>query len=149
MDQFRSGGFVGEDTVRFPREIGGTLAITGEISCLGDIFIRVEKNLIVIDDGTLDPLVQTVDYAYNASVRGAKSFLRHHNLHPLPGYPDPHQRHEFYWQTEEELPNSPSWVGEEGWPTLSEFIEEVEQWYWNHRDELPNPDGYAALGLKE
>jgi hypothetical protein len=108
----------------------------------------VEKNLIVIDDGTLDPLVQTVDYAYNASVRGVKSFLRNDNLHSFPGHRDAHHRHDFDWKTEKDLSNSPSWVGEESWPTLSEFIEEVEQWYWKHRDELPYPEKYSALELK-
>jgi hypothetical protein len=118
MDQFRAGGFVGEDTVEFLREVEGNLTISGEISCLGDIVIRVEKNLIVIDDGTLDPLVQTVDYAYNASVRGVKSFLRNDNLHSFPGHRDAHHRHDFDWKTEKDLSNSPSWVGEESWPTL-------------------------------
>src|SRR3954454_19452944 len=37
MDQFRAGGFVGEDTVEFLREVEGNLTISGEISCLGDI----------------------------------------------------------------------------------------------------------------
>lgn len=148
MDQFRSGGFVGEDTLEFFSRGSGNLTIAGEISCLGDIVIRVEKNLAVIDDGTADPQVQTVDYAYNASVRGAKSFLRHDNLHAYAGHKDSHHRHDLDWQDERDLPGSPSWVGAEGWPTLSEFIEEVQGWYWSHRDELPKPDRYAALKVR-
>lgn len=148
MYGFRSGDFVGEDTLEFISRGSGNLAIAGEISCLGDIVIRVEKNLTVIDDGTADPLVQTVDYAYNASVRGANSFLRHDNLHSYPGHKGSHHRHDFDWRDEQDLPGSPSWVGIEGWPTLSEFIEEVQKWYWSNRDELPEPDTYGALEIR-
>lgn len=148
MDQFRSGGFVGEDTLAFDFGAANVLTIKGEISCRGDIVVRVEKNLIVIDDGTADPLVQTVDYAYNASVRGENSFLRYNNLHRLPGHKDPHHKNSFDWKTEKHLPGSPAWVGVEGWPTLSEFIEEVEGWYWKHRGELPNPESYGALDIR-
>lgn len=148
MDQFRSGGFVGEDTLEFSFGASNLLTIEGEISCLGDIVIRVEKNLQVIDDGTPDSLVQTVDYAYNASVRSVNTFVRYNNLHRLPDHEDAHHKNSFDWRTGHHLPDSPSWVSVEGWPTLSEFIEEAEGWYWKHREELPRPDAYAALGLR-
>lgn len=139
---------MGEDTLAFVFGAANVLTIKGEISCCGDIVIRVEKNLIVIDDGTTDPLAQTVDYAYNASVRGENSFLRYNNLHRLPGHKDEHHKNSFDWKTEEHLPGSPSWIGVDGWPTLSEFIEEVERWYWGHKNELPKPDSYGTLGLR-
>lgn len=139
---------MGSDTLKFISRGSGNLAIAEEISCLGDIVIRVEKNLTVIDDGTADPPVQTVDYTYNASVRGARSFLRHDNLHPYPGHRDSHHRHDLDWRNERDLSGSPSWVGVEGWPTLSEFTEEVEQWYWKHKDEFPKPDKYGELDVR-
>lgn len=148
MDQFRANDFIREDTLEFIPSGASLLTIKGEISCRGDIVIRVEKNLQVIDDGTPDSLVQTVDYTYNASVRSGKAFLRYNNLHCLPGHPDAHHKNSFDWQTEEHLPGSPSWVGPDGWPTLSEFMEEVEQWYWKHKPELPNPESYAALDVR-
>lgn len=148
MDQFRSSGFIGEDTLAFDFIAANLLRIKGEISCRGDVVIRVEKNLVVIDDGTTDPLVQTVDYAYNASVRGENSFLRYNNLHVLPGHQDAHHKNFFDWKTEKHLPGSPEWVGVEGWPTLGEFIEEVEHWYWEHKEELPNPESYGALDVR-
>jgi hypothetical protein len=148
MDQFRAGGFMGDDTLLFNFEASGFLTIKGEISCRGNILIRVEKNLVVLEDGTPDPLVQTVDYAYNASVRGHGNILRHDNLHPYPGHQDEHHRHEFDWRTGQHVASSPSWVGTEGWPTLSEFIEEVERWYWEHKDELLEPEKLADLGAR-
>lgn len=148
MDQFRAGDFVGEDTMAFEFEVAGFLTITGEISCLGNIVVRVEKNLAITEDGTPDPLVHTVDYAYNASVRGHGNILRHDNLHSYPGHNDAHHRHEFDWRTGDDLPGSPSWVGADGWPTLSEFLEDVQQWYWQHRHELPEPEKCADLELR-
>lgn len=126
----------------------GLLTIQGEISCLGNIVIKVDKTLAILDDGTPDPPVQTILYAYNASVRGRDSFLRHDNAHTYPGHSDEHHRHDFDWKTGENLPGSPLWVGPGGWPTLSEFIEEVRDWFWKHRDELPGPDAYVELGAR-
>lgn len=148
MDQSRSSGAIGEDSLQFDFVESGLLTIRGEISCRGDIVVRVDKTLVVQDDGTLNPPVQTVDYAYNAFVRGQRSFLRHDNTHSYPGHQDAHHRHEIDWQTGKELPGSPMWVGPDGWPTLGAFLEEVDHWYWQHRDELPNPDDYGTLELR-
>lgn len=148
MDRFRSGGFIGEDSLAFDFLQAGLLKVRGEISCRGNIAIRVEKTLDVLDDETTDPQVQTVLYAYNASVRGYKSFLRYNNLHRVTGHKDEHHKNFFDWKTEKHLPGSPAWVGEDGWPTLGEFIEEVERWYWKHREELPKPDGYGAIDVR-
>lgn len=130
MDQLRATDFIGNDSLEIPPFESGLFKIRGEISCLGNIAVRVEKTLVVLgEEGETDPLVQTVDYAYNASVRGYKSFLRYNNLHTVPGHKDAHHKNSFDWQTEEHLPGSPEWVGEAGWPTLGEYLEEVREWY--------------------
>lgn len=149
MDAFRSSSFVGEDSMELRFLEAGLLTIQGEISCLGNIVIRVGKTLAILDDGEPDPPVQTILYAYNASVRGRNSFLRHDNAHAYPGHFDEHHRHDFDWKTGENLPGSPSWVGADGWPTMSEFIEEVRDWYWKHKDELPSPHAYGKLGTRD
>jgi hypothetical protein len=147
MDGFRSSGFVGEDSLEFSFLEAGMLTIRGEISCLGDIVISVNKTLVVLQDDK-DPLVQTILYAYNAFVRANNSFLRHDNTHRYPGHDDEHHRHEFDWNTGTHLPGSPSWVGPDGWPTLGRFMEEVEDWYWEHRDDLPKPERYGTLDVR-
>ena len=43
MDGFRSRDFVGEDSLEFTFLEAGILKIEGEISCLGNIVIRVEN----------------------------------------------------------------------------------------------------------
>ena len=149
MDGFRSSGFVEEDSLEFVFQEAGLLTIKGEISCLGGVVIFVNKTLDVIDDGTTDPPVQTFLYAYNAFVRGQKSFLRHDNTHRYSGHADEHHRHELDLSTGKELPGSPMWVGPDGWPTLGKFMEEVERWYWTHREELPNPDEYGEIDVRD
>ena len=65
MDGFATSGFVGEHNLGFEFEGSGVLVIEGEISCLGDIVIRVEKYLDVLEEDTPDPLVRTYSYSYN------------------------------------------------------------------------------------
>lgn len=147
MDQFRSGGFVGNDTLAFDFGSSGTLSMKGEIACLGRIVIRVEKNLVLEGEGS-DPLVRTVDYAYNAWIRGRHNILRYDNLHRYEGHGDEHHKHEYDWTTGEQLVGSPSWVGVDNWPTLGQFIEEVQEWYWVHRNQLEGADEYPELGTR-
>ena len=148
MDGFASSGFVREHTLEFVPQGSAVLGIVGEVSCRGDMMVRVEKYLDVLENDSPDPLVQTFSYSYNASVRGASNVLRYDNWHAHEGHPDEHHGHRMNWETGDELTGSPFWVGVTGWPTLSQFFEELERWYWEHREELPNPDGYGALGLR-
>lgn len=144
LEHFRSRSFIDVDTLCF--EAGdGVITIEGEIACRGGIVIRVSKDLQILDKSLDDPLVQTVLYKYNASVRGHRTFLRWDNCHVHAGHADEHHRHESDWRTEENMPGSPFWHGVDGWGTLTNFIEQVEEWYWRHREELPSPDGFAEL----
>jgi hypothetical protein len=153
MDQFvAAGDFVHRHTLRYEAR-RGFIVIVGQIACSGEIVLTIEKALEVLDadaddvldGGATDALVRTYVYSYNASIRGHQSFLRYDNTHSYTGHDDEHHKHELDWRTGAELPGSPSWVGRDRWPLLSEFIESVARWYWDHRDELPNPDGVAAI----
>jgi hypothetical protein len=149
MHQFvQQGSFVQHHTLRYVA-VPGSVIIVGEIACLGNIVISVEKYLEVLDDrpatdvldGEDDAMVQTFLYSYNACVRGAANFLRYDNSHAWPGHADQHHKHRMDWRNNgRELPNSPGWVGRAGWPLLSTFIDEVAEWYWNNRPDLPSPD---------
>ena len=151
MEHFYSSGFVCSDTLTW-EAVPGALRLFGEIGCKGNIVISVEKLIALVDpDGDPEDLnvgVQTVRYAYNALIRSHENLLRHDNAHPHPGHPDNHHWHEFDWKTGEELAGFPKWCGVDGWPTLGDFIQQVEAWYWQHRDELPEPDGEPKLGLR-
>lgn len=146
LGKFQQREFLVEDRLAWIPSVGEFM-LAGEIGCRGNLIITVEKTLEVLEEGN-DPLVQTIEYSYNASVRSAGSFLRYDNAHPHPGHSTPHHRHDMDWRNNsEELPNSPVCIGYD-WPTLGEFLEEVEKWYWVHRDQLPDPDGIPKLGLR-
>lgn len=154
MEALKSRGFARRDTLTWSSGVN-ELQLKGEISCLGNIVISVDKTLEIIsgDLSRIDEaIVQTVDYEYNASVReigrGRGNILRHDNAHIHPGHIDEHHKHLFDWHTGKDAENSPTWVGVEAWPTLAEFVNTVEKWYHSFRDDLPQPDKEAALGLR-
>jgi hypothetical protein len=129
--------FAGVDGLEWeslPAHVGGSSLITlkGLIGCLGGIVIAVDKTLIILDASD-NPHVQTIDYAYNAWVRGHFNFLRYDNAHVHPGHPDPHHRHKYDWRTGRGVVEH---VGEGAWPTLGDFIREVEAWRDDHHNEL-------------
>jgi len=153
LDQFKSRDFIGTETLEFTPFPNGFL-LKGEISCLGEIVIAVEKFLDIHDllpQPIDDFVVQTTWYSYNAFVRNHSNILRYDNQDGddlRPGHADAHHKHSFDWLTGKEEPGSPFWVGSEGWLTLGEVIQEVEDWYWANRKDLPHPDAYPNLNLR-
>ncbi len=151
MDLFYREGFVLSDSLEW-EVTPGFITLVGEIGCLGNIVVRVHKILRLVDArSTVDDAdceVQTMRYAYNAFVRGHGNILRHDNIHPHPGHPDSHHRHECEWRRGEEDEGRVVYCGFEGWPTLGEFIQKIADWYWEHREELPEPDGNPSLDLR-
>ncbi len=145
MGQWVAKGFVASDTLVWTT-YAGAITLKGELGCRGNIVIRVSKTLEVLDGEGQDALVQTVEYSYNASVRGHGTFLRVDNAHVHPGHRDAHHLHREDWRTKAELPGSPEWIGVDGWPTLGGFIQMVDDWYWSNRSQLPEPDGEPTLG---
>ena len=144
----RAEGFIAEDTLALEPLGGGILSMTGEIACLGGIVVRVEKYLEVLAGEALDAYVRTFEYKYNAFVRNHNNILRYDNTHVCEGHADPHHKHMFDWKTGDSLPGFPAWVGEHGWPTLGEVMEELRGWYWENRAGLPEPDAYPELELR-
>ena len=144
FEQLRRAGIVADDTLEYVAE-PETIRIEGNIACLGGIVVAVRKVLDVWDDEYGDAWARTIQYAYNASVRGHGNITRVDNAHVHPGHPDAHHRHVFDWRTGVEANDSPLWIGPQGWPTLGVFIFSVNAWYWANRDALPDPDGYPAL----
>ncbi|HWP62207.1 MAG TPA: DUF6516 family protein [Candidatus Binatia bacterium] len=77
-----------------------------------------------------EPRVRTVRYSYHALHRGraaVRSLFRYDNVHPHPGHETPHHRHEYDWNGNQI--NPPKHVGEDGWPTLGDVIDELHE-YW-------------------
>lgn len=146
MAQLRQSGFVHADTLEW-EPVHGHLVLLGEIACNGYIIVKVHKTLAVLDGEGSVALVQTIAYSYNAFVKGHGTFLRIDNAHAHPGHADAHHRHLQDWQTGNELPGSPFWVGADGWQTLGDFLSDVRDWYWEHRSELPKPDSVPPISI--
>jgi Family of unknown function (DUF6516) len=152
MEQLRGSEFVAADTLSF-EELPGAAGIflDGEVACKGGIVVSVEKFLDVLEGDGPAAQVQTEWYSYNAFVRDGHNILRYDNQHPehlYQGHQDPHHKHTFDWRSGDEEENSPTWIGADRWPTLSEVIREVESWYWANREDLPDPDSYPELGRR-
>lgn len=147
MEAFRKRGFIGSDTI-VTEWLSGYLQMRGEIACKGEIVIQVLKLLKVTHgiEGSQDAMIQTVYYAYNASVRRGGNIARVDNADHHSAHADRHHRHDFDLGNGEETLR---WTGEAAWPTLSDFIDEIELWYWDHRDQLEHPESFPALGLRE
>ena len=151
MVQLRATAFVGADNLRLIAQ-PNLLLMIGDIGCLGNILITVEKYLeIVSDDGSPsdvldgdhDIMVQTISYAYHAYLRGGGMVLRYDNNHPWRGHADHHHVHRGNWRDAENDSGRVEWVGADRWPTLGAVVTEVMDWYYVNRDDLPDPDVYA------
>ncbi|ACB53126.1 unknown [Crocosphaera subtropica ATCC 51142] len=152
IDQFKVKDFIGDETLEFIT-MGFSYNLIGEIACRGNIVINVDKLIDVISGSGVNALLQTRWYAYNVFVRNRFNLFRYDNqddyfLSLGQEHKDEHHKHLFDWETGEELPDSPIWVGEDSWPTLGEVIKETEQWYWSNRDQLEYPDSYPNLDLR-
>lgn len=145
--------FIESDTLTL-RILPRQYRLFGEISCLGNIVISVEKFIEIVGTSTgneSNPLVKTSKYAYNAFVRGANNIFRYDNLDDDPvfrGHPDCHHKHIFDWQTGQELKGSPEWIGEGLWPTLGQVIQEASDWYSENLESLSSWDSYGKLGQR-
>jgi hypothetical protein len=75
--------------------------------------------------------VETIEYSYHVMIRtgdDVRGLFRYDNAHPHPGHRDAHHRHA---DTADGSDESVSWVGESGWPTLGDVLEEAHEW-WRH-----------------
>ena len=134
-------GFVGFDTLTLTWLDRDTAVFEGRIACAGRIVVDVAKSLERVAGGTDDdPLIQTVRYSYNAFVQGYGNILRYDNAHLHDGHGDPHHKHSFNWETRQEQPDSPIWIGADKWPTLGQVLHELRDWYYENRSSLPSED---------
>ncbi|NHC36888.1 hypothetical protein QH73_0019995 [Scytonema millei VB511283] len=150
ISQFKARDFIGAETLYF-ESIAYGISLAGEIACLGNIVVSVQKFIEILDGSGDNALVQTKWYSYNVFIRGQYNIFRYDNQDDgflRPDHQDEHHKHIFDWKTGEELPNSPVWLGEDNWLTLGEVLQEVEDWYWQNREKLAKPDIYPELDLR-
>ena len=157
MVQLRSTTFVGADSLRLIAQ-PSLILMVGDIGCLGNIRVTVEKYLAIVTpkatpsevlDGDHDIAVQTIAYAYHASIADYGAILRYDNNHPWPRHADNHHVHRCDWRDRDDDSGRVEWIGADRWPTLGDVVREVMDWYFVNRDELPEPDAYATPLARE
>lgn len=111
--------------------------LRGKVWCPGQVILKVNKKMRILDwDGQL-PIIKTVAYEYNASLEGLHSLFRYDNTHkgkPYSGHYDDFHKHIFDLETGKQIPKSPIWIGKEKWPTLDLVIEEAGLMYSHHQE---------------
>ena len=145
INSFVAKTFIGENTVKFSSDIDEIL-LKGEIACLGQILITVDKTIEIVKGMGDHAIIQTVLYEYNVSIRSHGNIFRYDNSHPRNGHPDNHHKHIFDWKLDGQGEGQVIWIGESQWPTLGDVIAEAEKWYFENQDELPGQN-YPVLGL--
>ncbi|MHC5824826.1 MAG: hypothetical protein ACYT04_55535, partial [Nostoc sp.] len=88
INKFRDSLFINGHTLEFSAwrrfdDVLGRLVpqirLKGEIGCRGKILITVDKFLDILGHSDNNPVIQTVSYAYNASVQGLGNIFRYDN----------------------------------------------------------------------
>ena len=109
-----------------------TIYWSGVLSCTHNIEIYVSMRQESYFRGR-QRFVRTVEYSYHVLRRaGAEVYnlFRYDNIHVQPGHTSRHHLHRFDDSGHEIEP--PLQVGDEGWPHLSDVIEQAYQWTLGH-----------------
>ncbi|MEO6878706.1 MAG: hypothetical protein ABI205_09515 [Gemmatimonadaceae bacterium] len=131
MRDYVTRGFVLSDDVAATPVGNGNFIMEGTIRCLGDVDITVEKILEVTpQDGNREPTIRTIDYHYNARIRGVGNILRYD--YPHPDHNKFHHVHRYDVFNGDDVGT----LTECNWPHLGEVIGELEAWYYENRDRL-------------
>ena len=105
------------------------ILLEGRLRCKHGLFIDVLKYLEVRATPSRI-LVRTDRYRYHAGVEGPanRPIFRYDNSDTKTGHADAHHKHRFDPTTWQEI-KPPLWIGEDGWPHLSDVVEELRDWW--------------------
>lgn len=120
------------DTISVKRAPHG-LIIEGTITCLGGIYIEVDKTVRTFEDDGETMAVRD-EYTYNVVLQGQGNIFRYDGPHPVH-----HQFHHVhrYDVLDGDREGAIERIEEEDdTPTLGQVVDEAEQWYYDHLSEL-------------
>ena len=127
LDNYRA-YFIVSDSLVYQFATPGLLTISGRVAFQHGLFLDVDKLLEVNNRHQ----VRTISYSYHAGVEGPqdRAIFRYDNAHQYvrEGHEDAHHKHRFDPKSWNEL-EPPIWIGRNGWPHLSEVIEELIEWW--------------------
>lgn len=146
MDSLRREGTVGGDTIEWGPAGGSDFRLHGEIACIGDIVISVDKTLEIQSGNGHQALVLGALYKYNAHLAGNGVIVRYDNVHKHNGHRDEYHKHDGDPFAGTEHPAV--WVGRDNWPTLADVIREVRGWRDANYSRLERPDAFPILNAR-
>ncbi|NJK29085.1 MAG: hypothetical protein HC790_11090 [Acaryochloridaceae cyanobacterium CSU_3_4] len=147
MEKYNCDGFVCDNNIEL-KKFEYEFQMIGEIGCLGNIIISVNKKMSILHYAGKIPVVETKRYSYNVSVRGGYNLFRYDNTHTegrYPGHPDDHHKHEYDFITGRPLHQIPKWIGADNWPHLGSVIGEAQVWYWENQKLITDPASCPVL----
>lgn len=128
-------GLVVEDGLELPNGADGELVIVGDLLLRDRVLkVTVVKSLQVLEEtDPSNPDVQTSSYSYNVSLVGHGNVFRYCSPHS--DHNEYHHRHQYDPFGSHPEANTVTDCGDD-WPTLSEVIEEAEEWYWANKGDI-------------
>ena len=102
----------------------------GRLRLVDGLEIRVSKHQN-IDFGPGGPHVETQEYSYQVlrkDTEGVTNLWRYDNAHSYVGHADAHHLHLYRDDGTDEVVH----VGEAGWPTLGDVIDDLFSWWSAH-----------------
>lgn len=125
-------GFVVADGTSFTF-LPGLILLEGTITCLDDIALDVEKEIVVLSGRGLAAWVQTRRFRYHAWLPGARNILRYESPHEHRPTPHKHEYDTFGDGRETQVLDLHE---EDQVPTLGEVLRELQGWHQQHVDRI-------------
>lgn len=137
MARHREDGLVIDtcDTLTFESIGGGVISLCGEIRCVGDISIDVEKYLAIVDGEGHATRVQTFKFTYDVHINKIGNIFRYCSAHPDHNKQTHVHRYDVFGTGEEDAKGF-RFLNDEEWPNLSQVIIEAAGFYYDHVEEL-------------
>lgn len=130
MEHLLRGGFLQSDDRLFIVPGDGCFFILGDLPCDGGIDIDVDKRIVFIDEDADDPLVQTVEYRYNVTLRGVGVVFRYDSPHQ--GHNQDNHVHRYDVLSGDRDGKVDFLFHEDEVPTLGEVVDEAADWYYSN-----------------
>jgi hypothetical protein len=140
LESLKASGVVCSETLEIQQLDCARLRMAGLIRCRGNLELKVDK-LLKLERTPKGQMIQAVKYSYNLRFFNGGNIFRYDNahVHAYLGHQSPFHVHRFN-PMGLQLSGSPIELpDEEDWPTLTEVLEEADEFYWAHVYSVATP----------
>lgn len=134
LEDLKSSGVIRKENLKTDQLENCLFKMRGEVLCRGNLLLKVGKTLRA--ERTISGIItiQAIKYEYNLRFVNGSNVFRYDNAHPHTylGHTSAFHVHRFN-PLGHEQPGSPFEIAnEEDWPTLTEVLQEVDEYYWSN-----------------